>query len=84
MIRGEFGVGICFERMEKPLTEQLTDLASHILTMRPDAVRARQFKCGELTLLTDKDHLIELLSFLRDDDRCLFVSAIFPAPSAIE
>nr|WP_246724663.1 NADH-quinone oxidoreductase subunit C [Rhizobium phaseoli] len=51
---------------------QLPDLASHILTKRPRAVRAHHLTLGELTLLTDRDHLIELLGFLRDDGRCLF------------
>ena len=56
--------------------EALEDLAAHIETTQGDAVRASQILVGELTLLAERDHIVHLLRFLRDDQQCNFETLI--------
>jgi NADH-quinone oxidoreductase subunit C len=56
--------------------EALNDLAAHIEATQSDAVRASQIVVGELTLLAERDHIISLLRFLRDDQQCNFETLI--------
>ena len=56
--------------------EALEDLAAHIETTQGDAVRASQILVGELTLLAERDHIVNLLRFLRDDQQCNFETLI--------
>lgn len=56
--------------------EALEDLAAHIETVQGDAVRASQILFGELTLLAERDHIVHLLRFLRDDQQCNFETLI--------
>lgn len=53
-------------------TQALADLAAHIESRLPDAVRSSQISVGELTLLAERDHILSLLRFLRDDQQCNF------------
>ncbi len=56
--------------------EALEDLAAHIEATQGDAVRASQIVVGELTLLAERDHIVHLLRFLRDDQQCNFETLI--------
>ncbi|MFT5775294.1 NADH-quinone oxidoreductase subunit C [Hyphomonas sp.] len=56
--------------------EALEDLAAHIKTTQNDAVRVSQIAVGELTLLAERDHIVHLLRFLRDDQQCNFETLI--------
>ena len=56
--------------------EALEDLAAHIEATLSDAVRASQIVVGELTLLAERDHIVNLLRFLRDDQQCNFETLI--------
>jgi len=56
--------------------EALRDLAAHIEAKQGDAVRASQIVVGELTLLAERDHVVRLLRFLRDDQQCNFETLI--------
>ena len=56
--------------------EALKDLAAHIEATHSDAVRASQIVVGELTLLAERDHIVPLLRFLRDDQQCNFETLI--------
>ncbi|MEQ9435784.1 NADH-quinone oxidoreductase subunit C [Hyphomonas sp.] len=56
--------------------EALRDLAAHIEARQGDAVRASQVVVGELTLLAERDHVVRLLRFLRDDQQCNFETLI--------
>ncbi|KCZ53847.1 NADH-quinone oxidoreductase subunit C [Hyphomonas chukchiensis] len=56
--------------------EALKDLAAHIEATHGDAVRASQIVVGELTLLAERDHIVPLLRFLRDDQQCNFETLI--------
>ncbi|KDA01548.1 NADH-quinone oxidoreductase subunit C [Hyphomonas oceanitis] len=56
--------------------EALKDLAAHIEATHSDSVRASQIVVGELTLLAERDHIISLLRFLRDDQQCNFETLI--------
>ncbi|MBU2604417.1 MAG: NADH-quinone oxidoreductase subunit C [Alphaproteobacteria bacterium] len=56
--------------------EALEDLAAHIEATQGDAVRASQIAVGELTLLAERDHILHLLRFLRDDQQCNFETLI--------
>ena len=57
-------------------TEILVDLAAHIEARMPDAVRSTQIVVGELTVLAERDHILPLLRFLRDDQQCNFETLI--------
>ena len=57
-------------------TENLVDLAAHIAARMPDAVRSTQIIVGELTVLAERDHILALLRFLRDDQQCNFETLI--------
>lgn len=57
-------------------TQSLSDLAAHIEGRMPDAVRSWQIHVGELTLLAERDHIVPLLRFLRDDQQCNFETFI--------
>jgi NADH-quinone oxidoreductase subunit C len=56
--------------------ENLSDLAAHIESRMPDAVRSTQIVVGELTVLAERDHILTLLRFLRDDQQCNFETLI--------
>jgi NADH-quinone oxidoreductase subunit C len=58
------------------MTEALTDLSTYIREARASLVEDAVIAYGELTLVTNGDSIIELLTFLRDDARCGFVSFI--------
>ena len=57
-------------------TENLVDLAAHIEARMPDAVRSTQIIVGELTVLAEREHILPLLRFLRDDQQCNFETLI--------
>lgn len=57
-------------------TQALSELAAHIETRMADAVRSWHVKHGELTLLAERDHILALLRFLRDDQQCNFETFI--------
>ena len=56
--------------------EALNQIASIVEGSKGNLVQSSSMAYGELTLLTTADHLIELLSFLRDDTRLGFVNFI--------
>jgi NADH-quinone oxidoreductase subunit C len=56
----------------RPVTEPLQELGEHIKQATAGAVVAVSVRLGELMLDTTPDKLIGLLTFLRDDPRCLF------------
>ncbi|WP_112062050.1 NADH-quinone oxidoreductase subunit C [Hyphomonas pacifica] len=56
--------------------ESLKDLGAHISARQPDAVRAADVVLGELTILAERDHVLGLLRFLRDDQQCNFETLI--------
>jgi NADH-quinone oxidoreductase subunit C len=45
----------------------------HIKTHKPNCVLSHQYGNGELTFITDRDHLLELVAYLRDDEACRFI-----------
>ena len=52
----------------------LNELGEHIAASLGDAVLDRRVAYGELTVLVQGDAIVRVLTFLRDDPRCLFVS----------
>ncbi|WFU48681.1 NADH-quinone oxidoreductase subunit C [Sinorhizobium terangae] len=58
------------------MSEALNELASYLREMRGALIADSSIKYGELTLTVEAEHLIALLSFLRDDVQCGFVSLI--------
>jgi NADH-quinone oxidoreductase subunit C len=58
------------------MTEALNALSSYIREMRPAMVQDAFLAYGELTLVTDGASIVELLTFLRDDPKCGFVSFV--------
>jgi NADH-quinone oxidoreductase subunit C len=58
------------------MTASLEDLSIYLRESRGDAIRDAVIAYGELTLITDIEHYVDLVTFLRDDERCRFVSFI--------
>jgi NADH-quinone oxidoreductase subunit C len=56
------------------MTEALSELAAYISDVRGTLISASDIKYGELTLQSDVDNIIALLTFLRDDSRCGFIN----------
>lgn len=56
--------------------QSLSDLAAHIESSMPDAVRRSQIVVGELSLLAEREHILPLLRFLRDNQQCNFETLI--------
>ncbi len=57
-------------------TESLVDLGEHIAKKLPNAVRSTHVVHGELTVLAERDQIIQLLRTLRDDQLCGFETLI--------
>ncbi len=58
------------------MSEALNELASYIREARPSLVDDAVVAHGELTLTAACDNIVPLLTFLRDDVQCAFVSFI--------
>ncbi|MDQ0319899.1 NADH-quinone oxidoreductase subunit C [Pararhizobium capsulatum DSM 1112] len=58
------------------MSEALDELSAYVREMRGALVTDAAVTFGELTLTTNAESVIELLTFLRDDARCGFVSFI--------
>ncbi|WP_117193970.1 NADH-quinone oxidoreductase subunit C [Rhizobium terrae] len=58
------------------MSEALNELSIYIREARPALVQDAVLAYGELTLTTSGENLIPLLTFLRDDVQCAFVSFI--------
>jgi NADH-quinone oxidoreductase subunit C len=54
----------------------LNELGEHVAASLGDAVLDRQTAFGDLTILVQGSAIIRVLTFLRDDPRCLFLSFI--------
>lgn len=54
------------------MTRTLPELGDYIQGMVSDRVLSHHMAQDELVLMTDAAHVVELLSFLRDDDACRF------------
>ena len=57
-------------------TDALKDLAADIERAKPDGVRASKIVLGELTLFVERDQILDVLKFLRDDQQCDFETLI--------
>jgi len=53
--------------------DMLADLGAHIAAANPDAVTGHAVSHGELTMFAAREHILALLTFLRDDARCRFL-----------
>ena len=58
------------------MSEALTELATHIGEKLGDRVIGSDIRFGELTVTTVPEHLLAVLTLLRDDPQCQFVSFI--------
>jgi NADH-quinone oxidoreductase subunit C len=58
------------------MSEALKELGDHIAQARPGVVSKTEVRLGELMLETSGDKVIALLTFLRDDPKCLFKQLI--------
>jgi NADH-quinone oxidoreductase subunit C len=54
------------------MDETLNELGEHIAATLTDAVLSWRIALGELTVVTDAEHIREVLRFLRDDGSCRF------------
>ncbi|MBL6617592.1 MAG: NADH-quinone oxidoreductase subunit C, partial [Reyranella sp.] len=54
------------------MAEQLQDLGDYIAKGNQQAVTATSVRLGELMIAAKPEGLVALLTFLRDDPRCLF------------
>lgn len=58
------------------MSEALNELASYLGEVRADLITSSEIAYGELTIGTSRENIIALLTFLRDDAKCGFVSVI--------
>ena len=58
------------------ITSPLQDLAAHIQGAAVGFVSGHEVALDELTLLASAERIVPLLTFLRDDPRCLFTTLI--------
>jgi NADH-quinone oxidoreductase subunit C len=58
------------------MSEALRELSSYVAEVHPELVASSQLEYGELTLTTVPENIIALLTFLRDDVQCGFISVI--------
>jgi NADH-quinone oxidoreductase subunit C len=60
--------------MTDAVAGSLEDLGAYIQAAMPDACIRHEVVLGELTVVAEARHVVELMRFLREDPRCLFVS----------
>ena len=53
-----------------------TDLAAHIKKALPHALKTSTVTYDEMTILVERDQIVDVLRFLRDDSQCLFETLI--------
>ena len=58
------------------MTEALNELSTYIRETHPTLATDAQIAYGELTLTVDPSAIVNVLTFLRDDPRCGFISFI--------
>jgi NADH-quinone oxidoreductase subunit C len=58
------------------MSEALTTLAAHIGAKLGDKITGSTLAFGELTLSTGASDIVDVLTFLRDDPQCLFISFV--------
>ncbi len=58
------------------MTEALTSLGAHIAASMPGSVTGHDVRVGELTIAARADQIVSVVTFLRDDPRCLFQTLI--------
>ena len=56
--------------------DPLVDLGEHIARAIGPAILSQEVAFGELTLIAEKDAIVAIATFLRDDPRCRFVSFV--------
>jgi NADH-quinone oxidoreductase subunit C len=62
--------------LDKIMSEALNELSTYIREARPSLVADAEIAYGELTLTATAENLLPLLTFLRDDVQCGFISFI--------
>lgn len=58
------------------MSEALKELSNHIVQAQANVVSKAEIRLGELMLDTTPDKVVALLTFLRDDPKCLFKQLI--------
>jgi NADH-quinone oxidoreductase subunit C len=58
------------------MTEALKDLAAYVAEKMDGRVQDSFIEFGELTLLVEGGDILDVLTFLRDDVQCQFISII--------
>jgi NADH-quinone oxidoreductase subunit C len=58
------------------MADALSELGAHIAKKAGDALDGHSFAYGELTLEAKAANIVELMTFLRDDSKCRFISII--------
>ncbi len=79
-----YGILLCRRRypyrhnraLRPDMTETMTALADHIGKKLGSRISGSAIAFGELTLTTDAASIVEVMTFLRDDAKCAFISFI--------
>jgi len=58
------------------MSEALTELSAHLAERLGDRITQTKLEYGELSVTVEPEHLVPVLTFLRDDPQCQFVSFI--------
>ena len=56
--------------------EALQQLRAHVTDALGEAVRSSQIVLGELSVHVERESIVEVATFLRDDERCRFISIV--------
>lgn len=57
-------------------TDDLVDLAERLTERLPHAIKAHTIVRDELTIMIERDHIVPVMRFLRDDGSCAFETLI--------
>ncbi|WP_339765443.1 NADH-quinone oxidoreductase subunit C [uncultured Hoeflea sp.] len=58
------------------MSQALIDLSDYLTEVKPELIDRTEISYGELTVHTQADKIVELMTFLRDDAQCKFISFI--------
>ncbi|SOE08484.1 NADH dehydrogenase subunit C [Hoeflea halophila] len=58
------------------MSQALIELSDYLTEVKADLIERAEIAFGDLTIYTQADKIVELMTFLRDDAQCKFVSFI--------
>ena len=63
------------------MDESLTELGEYCMNALGGAAKSYEIYAGQLTLWVERDDIVKVLTFLRDDPNCLFKQLVVSTPA---